>query len=131
MQSLSLLSKLEVKKRFGSFFSFLRGTKHFVCVLLIVVSIPHWWLYADVTDKYRKLAKQAGEVYGADAEKRIIAWRRLVSESRSLPITEQLTVVNNFFNQMDFVDDIDLWAKEDYWATPIEFLGMRDRKSVV
>ena len=125
MQSLSLLSKLEMKKRFGSFFSFFKSTKRFVCVLLIVVSIPHWWLYADVTDKYRKLAKQAGTVYGDDAEKRILAWRKLISESRSLPIQEQLAVVNRFFNQMDFVNDIDLWAREDYWATPIVFLGMR------
>ncbi|MCS7486229.1 sulfate adenylyltransferase [Marinomonas sp. BSi20414] len=91
----------------------------------MVLCIPHWWLYADVSDKYRKLAQQAGVTYGADAEKRILAWRKLVSESKALPITEQLALVNNFFNQMDFVDDMQLWGKEDYWATPIEFLGMR------
>ncbi|WP_330221510.1 transglutaminase-like cysteine peptidase [Marinomonas phaeophyticola] len=33
--------------------------------------------------------------------------------------------MNDFFNQMDFVDDIIHWGKEDYWATPIEFLGTR------
>ena len=26
---------------------------------------------------------------------------------------------------MDFVDDLSHWGKEDYWATPIEFLGSR------
>ncbi|MGO2353411.1 MAG: transglutaminase-like cysteine peptidase [Marinomonas foliarum] len=94
-------------------------------MLLIVCFVPHLWLYADVSDKYRKLAKQAATVYGADAEKRILAWRKLIDESQSLPIVEQLAVVNNFFNQMDFVDDMTLWGKEDYWATPIEFLGMQ------
>jgi len=87
--------------------------------------VPHWWLYADVSDKYRQLAKQAGAVYGENAEKRILAWRKLINDSRSLPVVDQLTQVNDFFNQMDFVDDMTLWAKEDYWATPIEFLGMQ------
>jgi predicted transglutaminase-like cysteine proteinase len=125
MQSLSLTSSFAVRKRFGSFFSYLRSRKRLVCVLLIMCFVPHWWLYADVSDKYRKLAKQAGTVYGAGAEKRILAWRKLIDDSRSLPIVDQLTQVNNFFNQMDFVDDMTLWGKEDYWATPIEFLGMQ------
>ncbi len=125
MQSLRLASKTTMKKRIASFFSFIETRKRMVCVCLIVLCIPHWWLYADVSDKYRKLAQQAGVTYGADAEKRILAWRKLVSESKALPITEQLALVNNFFNQMDFVDDMQLWGKEDYWATPIEFLGMR------
>jgi predicted transglutaminase-like cysteine proteinase len=36
---------------------------------------------------------------------------------------EKLEKVNDFFNQMEFVDDIIHWKVEDYWATPIEFLG--------
>jgi len=125
MQSLSQTSNTEVKKRFGSFFLHVRSTKRLVCVLLIMCFLPHLWLYADVSDKYRKLAKQAGSVYGAGAEKRILAWRKLINDSQSLSIVEQLTKVNSFFNQMEFVDDMTLWGKEDYWATPIEFLGMQ------
>ncbi|MBJ7538470.1 transglutaminase-like cysteine peptidase [Marinomonas transparens] len=83
------------------------------------------WLYADVSDKYRQLAQQAGVTYGEDAEKRILAWRRLIDSSKDLPVVEKLIEVNNFFNQMDFVSDISLWGKEDYWATPIEFLEVR------
>ncbi|ETX09865.1 hypothetical protein MUS1_05235 [Marinomonas ushuaiensis DSM 15871] len=114
-----------MKKRLGSFFCFFRGSKRFVCVLLVVFFIPQWWLYADVSSKYQKLAKQAGLVYGDRAEKRVLAWRRLIESSRSLSVVDQLTEVNRFFNQMEFVDDDILWAKEDYWATPIEFLGMQ------
>ena len=114
-----------MKKRFDSFFSFLSSAKRFVCVLLIMCFMPQLWLYADVSEKYRTLAKETGVIYGFGAEKRILAWRRLVDESTSLSIVDQLTQVNNFFNQMDFVDDITLWGKEDYWATPIEFLGMQ------
>ena len=36
---------------------------------------------------------------------------------------EKLEQVNRFFNQLYFVDDIKLWGKKDYWATPLEFLG--------
>ncbi|WP_249344288.1 transglutaminase-like cysteine peptidase [Marinomonas sp. CT5] len=112
-------------KRLGSFFSHIRSTKRLVCVFLIMCFLPHWWLYADVSEKYKKLAKEAAAVYGASAEKRILTWRRLINESQSLSIVDKLTKVNDFFNQMDFVDDMTLWGKEDYWATPIEFLGMQ------
>ncbi|WP_353669753.1 transglutaminase-like cysteine peptidase [Marinomonas sp. THO17] len=94
-------------------------------MFLLACLLPSLCLYAEISDKYRKLAKQAAEVYGADAEKRILAWREIVNDSKDLSMADKLAKVNNFFNQMDFVDDLDLWGKEDYWATPIEFLGMR------
>ncbi|MBR7887850.1 transglutaminase-like cysteine peptidase [Marinomonas sp. A79] len=112
-------------KRFYSFLAHLKCIKRLFFALAFVGLITHWCLYADVSPKYRKLAAQAGNVYGANAEKRILAWRRLVDEAKPLPIIDQLAQVNNFFNQMEFVDDIDLWKQEDYWATPIEFLGMQ------
>lgn len=61
--------------------------------------------------------------YGERAGKRVTAWRNLVAESAALSELEKLAAVNNFFNQLYFVDDIDLWGKKDYWATPLEFLG--------
>ena len=36
---------------------------------------------------------------------------------------DKLKRVNDFLNQMEFVDDRIHWKKEDYWATPIEFLA--------
>jgi len=35
---------------------------------------------------------------------------------------EKLEIVNNHFNIMRFLSDARLWRKEDYWATPLEFL---------
>nr|WP_264194026.1 transglutaminase-like cysteine peptidase [Marinomonas algarum] len=96
-----------------------------VCALLILCSLPPLWLYADVSPKYKKLAAQVAKIYGANAEKRILAWRKLIDDTKAMPIIDQLTQVNRFFNQMEFVDDIQLWKQEDYWATPIEFLGMQ------
>jgi predicted transglutaminase-like cysteine proteinase len=36
---------------------------------------------------------------------------------------EKLEKTNNFFNQIEYVEDIVHWRQKDYWATPIEFLG--------
>lgn len=61
--------------------------------------------------------------YGSRAGKRVETWRALVSDLKDEPEQVQLSEINRFFNQMNFVDDIRLWGKKDYWATPLEFLG--------
>ncbi|PMH43108.1 sulfate adenylyltransferase [Vibrio sp. 10N.286.49.B3] len=61
--------------------------------------------------------------YGERAGLRVRTWRNEMGLIFDLPETEQLNRVNQFFNQLNFVDDIRLWGKKDYWATPLEFLG--------
>lgn len=63
------------------------------------------------------------KTYGSRAALRVETWRREMSQYASLSERDKLTKVNNFFNQLNFVDDINLWGKNDYWATPLEFLG--------
>ena len=65
---------------------------------------------------------QLGNEYGEEAKRRLIAWQDLIKESADLPEREKLARVNNFFNQVRFLDDIDHWKQKDYWATPLEFL---------
>jgi predicted transglutaminase-like cysteine proteinase len=72
-------------------------------------------------DKTRALALQR---YGVRAAETIVAWRRLMEDSRNLPDGDKLSKVNTFFNrQMLFEDDIVVWGQADYWATPLEFMG--------
>ncbi|WP_137892499.1 transglutaminase-like cysteine peptidase [Ramlibacter sp. 2FC] len=72
-------------------------------------------------DKTQALALQR---YGARAADTVQAWRRLIEESRALPDTEKLDKVNAFFNRrMLFEDDIVVWQQQDYWASPLEFMG--------
>ncbi|MGF1752646.1 transglutaminase-like cysteine peptidase [Vibrio makurazakiensis] len=61
--------------------------------------------------------------YGERAGKRVTTWRNNLSQYKKLSEKEKLTAVNGFFNQLYFVNDINLWGKNDYWATPLEFLG--------
>lgn len=70
-----------------------------------------------------KILAQAEKEYGAGARKRLEAWVRLIREDRSKTDLEKLEKVNSFFNQLQFVDDILHWKKNDYWATPIEMLA--------
>ncbi|GAA3526258.1 transglutaminase-like cysteine peptidase [Zobellella aerophila] len=65
------------------------------------------------------------EFYGERAGQRARAWRQLVREGQESGWSEKevLSRVNSFFNRYHFIDDIKLWGKDDYWATPLEMLG--------
>jgi len=56
-------------------------------------------------------------------QQRIADWHALMQEKRSVSEMEKLESVNNFFNQLEFVDDQYHWGKADYWATPQEMLA--------
>ncbi len=67
--------------------------------------------------------QNAIQKYGSFAGKRLQAWQQLVNDNIGQPESVQLTNVNNFFNEVRFIDDIDHWKQKDYWATPIEMLS--------
>jgi len=52
---------------------------------------------------------------------RIKVYKELIVSLQHAPLEEKLIKINSFFNQ--FVSDYDanVWKKEDYWATPLEF----------
>jgi len=92
-----------------------------------------WWLLLGVSllfitsfaapdlDKTQSLAQQR---YGAPAVANIVAWRKLIEETRELPDQDKLNKVNTFFNRrILYQTDMQVWQQEDYWATPLEFMG--------
>lgn len=99
--------------------------KAFLVLLSALLIVMAGMLFADISDKDAQLARKVALKYGAEAEKRVIAWRKVINKVKNGTDLEKLVAVNDFFNQMDFVDDIKHWGKNDYWATPIEFLGTR------
>ena len=70
-----------------------------------------------------ELLNKAEQKYGKSARSRLTAWEDLIVSDNSQTDLEKLEKVNQFFNMMEFVDDIDHWRVKDYWATPIEFIG--------
>lgn len=70
-----------------------------------------------------KVMNSAEKRYGQAALRRLEAWQTLIREDSSATDMEKLQKVNRFFNKLEFVDDRIHWGKEDYWATPVEFLA--------
>ncbi len=64
--------------------------------------------------------------YGSDGVALLGAWHKMIDNSRQLDNAQKIEQVNSFFNQhIRYTDDITLWQKTDYWATPLETMGMR------
>ncbi len=71
----------------------------------------------------KALIDSARELYGGAGAQRLIHWQNLLNYSQDLSEAQKLVEVNDFFNRMRFVRDIDHWGEEDFWATPVEFLA--------
>ena len=69
------------------------------------------------------IIEEAERKFGPEARSRLLAWQQLIREDTSGTDIEKLNKVNTFFNRVEFIDDRIHWQKEDYWATPIEFLA--------
>ncbi len=73
-----------------------------------------------------KLQSIMQDRYGDEGLLILNAWQHLLSETSSSPEDVQLEQVNQFFNQrLQFTDDRLLWQQADYWATPLQTMGMR------
>lgn len=72
--------------------------------------------------------------HGERVAQRVSDWFGMLDESRSLPEATRLRLVNDFWNyRVRGGEDIHIWGKKDYWATPLESLakGMGDCEDFV
>lgn len=92
----------------------------------ITSSITISCLYAAPTQKLNAphIISTLESRYGARAGLRANAWFKVLEQSKTLSERQKLEKVNNFFNLFRFVDDIKLWGVSNYWATPMEFIGV-------
>ena len=94
-------------------------TKMALFVFIVCVSLQ----ISALNNKEQQWIKAVSSVYGGRAGLRVQAWREKQHRLQPQTNRQKLSEVNHFFNQLHFVDDIKLWGKKDYWATPLEFLG--------
>lgn len=95
----------------------LHGVKAIVCAFVL------WSCVAIAAFEITQQSLQKIEAeFGQSARKRVESWQRLLNIPRDIPEARKLTLVNSFFNQVRFRSDLEHWGKEDYWATPLEFL---------
>ena len=80
-------------------------------------------LAADEPASPAQVLKKVEREYGNYARQRVLIWYKLINNYRNAPPRDKLELVNNFINRLTFVNDIDLWGQEDYWATPLQMLS--------
>lgn len=73
---------------------------------------------------YARLRSSLLETYGPQAEQQFDDWRNLINQTAGQSNGTKLKLVNDFFNQhIQFDNDIVVWQKNDYWATPMQTQG--------
>ena len=80
---------------------------------------------AQVAGFTEQLLEDVASRYGEPARRRVLDWEAVILAGAGRPEREKLERVNRFFNRLEFVSDQEHWGLNDYWATPIEFLGTR------
>ena len=94
------------------------------CKLVRVLALSLLCSFGIVFANLDKTQQLAMERYGQRAVDVVMAWRKLMEDSRALGDQEKLAAVNTFFNRrLLFENDVVIWRQKDYWATPLELMG--------
>jgi predicted transglutaminase-like cysteine proteinase len=81
---------------------------------LFVVAMPNF-------DKIQQLAQSR---YGGRAVEIVKSWQEMMQSAQSMGEQDKIRRVNEFFNRrVQFGEDQAVWGENDYWATPLEFMG--------
>ena len=98
-----------------------------VAALALAVAVPCAGGNVDFSEN---LLTWTSKHFGREAPSRLLVWQKLVRDikgatgsARSLTDAQTIQKVNDFFNQVPYYTDQELWGVDDYWATPIEMLG--------
>lgn len=101
-----------------------RGAGSGFCGALVAFLLPFLAVLSVAAPDLDRVVALAGQRYGSSGEETLRAWRSMIETGKTLPETEQLELVNAFFNNhVFFEDDKIVWKQPDYWATPLETLG--------
>ncbi len=88
---------------------------------VFLTAIPGQHMAGSLVSK--DMLKQLKTRYSDQAYRRGLAINKLLVELEGKGVQKQLVEVNRFFNQFEYQEDHVQWGKQDYWATPGEFLG--------
>ena len=97
--------------------------KHFHRAVLLVVLLIIGSLKVTALD-FDRMQNVLSQRFGAPAVEAFVDWQTLLKQGAEQPAPAKLKLVNDFFNRrIRFQEDLTVWAKSDYWATPMETLG--------
>ena len=93
-----------------------------VCLVIIAANSLH---ATQSSTNFTTIMSVLSSRYGASAAERGTAWQNALKNLESLPVTEQLTGINRFFNQtIRWQSDEEIFGETDFWATPTETIGL-------
>ena len=69
------------------------------------------------------LLEKITQKYNMFAKKRFFYLQETLDDVVQEDETEKLDAVNTFYNDVQYASDMKVYNKDDYWATPWEFLG--------
>lgn len=101
----------------GSTLLLLRRLSLFFLLFCLHIELTAGVLYTPQSLKY------AEAVYGKPALKRMQSLHYLLKISEKLGDSKKLSKINTFFNRVPYREDQSHWGKEDYWASPYEFIA--------
>jgi len=92
----------------------------------IIVVIFTYYLFASNTLKNISVENliKIEKKYGERAKRRVVLWDKMLEDAKGEKRVKQLKKVNDFFNRMRYLTDNIVWKREDYWASPFEFMGV-------
>jgi predicted transglutaminase-like cysteine proteinase len=102
------------------------GKQHYLSILLVLALVSLVRAPPALAGEFalsKQILTKIEKQYGDYAARRLVSWRNLINNHQQLDDLGKLEKVNEFFNSLEFVNDIDLWGKEDYWATPLQMLA--------
>ncbi|WP_331345225.1 transglutaminase-like cysteine peptidase [Cellvibrio sp. UBA7661] len=74
----------------------------------------------------QKMQESMRSRYGDDGIALLDAWQRMLVDAIHNSNEDKLIQVNQFFNRhVRYTEDAVLWKKSDFWATPLDLMGMR------
>jgi predicted transglutaminase-like cysteine proteinase len=74
---------------------------------------------------FERLLSTFVQRWGIGVTPRFNAWQSMLQTARGGSDVERMKRVNDFFNrQIKFGEDSAIWNQTDYWATPLETLGL-------
>jgi predicted transglutaminase-like cysteine proteinase len=100
------------------------GIKAIQVLLILILFLPVIFAKSILPLDEEKIITSLTDSYGERAGKRGKAWFKLMQQELGVSELERLEQVNRFFNFFRFIDDKILWGVSNYWATPIEFIGV-------
>lgn len=93
-------------------------------LLIFVLCLAAIFAQSTLPLNEKEIITSLEQSYGKRAGKRGKAWFKLMQPKAEHSELERLKAVNRFFNMFRFIDDIKLWGVSNYWASPIEFIGV-------